>query len=384
MNNICNVCASNLTSPIYQSVDNSSITTMNKIITGKTEVYFCDACSHLQTNELPNLVEYYAQEYEINTASEESDQLYKVIDGKVIHRANHQAAVLLNKVDFAPGMRVLDYGCAGSPTLRKVIEAHPEVRPFLFDVTDRYIPSWEKFPQKAEWSTHQPDPAWYGTMDVVLSFYALEHVADLQKGLENIKALLKIGGTFYFVVPNAYNNIADFVVADHVNHFSRGSLLRLLEMHGFNSVEVDSESHEAAFIVKATLLTDPKPELTTIEGFEMLRSAALDIAGYWREIATRIREFEETVGAGQVAVYGAGFYGNFIASTLIHSDSVCCFVDRNHYLQGTTLNGKPILALEQMPRSVTHVFVGLNPRIARSNIEDIDDWRGRQLSYFFL
>jgi SAM-dependent methyltransferase len=384
MNTICNVCACNLTSPIYQSVDNSSITTMNKIISGKTEVYFCEACSHLQTNELPNLVEYYAKEYEVNTASEESDQLYKVVDGKLIYRADHQAAVLLSKVDFAPGMRVLDYGCAGSPTLRKVIEAHPEVKPFLFDVTDRYIPSWEKFPQKAEWSTHQPDSAWHGTMDIVLSFYALEHVADLQQGLANIKALLKIGGTFYFVVPNAYNNIADFVVADHVNHFSRGSLLRMLEKHGFGNVDVDAESHEAAFVVKATLLTDPKFMLSPIESFDELRSAALDMAGYWHQIATRIRECEVTVGAAQVAVYGAGFYGNFIASTLIYSDNIACFVDRNQHLQGSNMNGKPILAPEQMPRNVTHVFVGMNPRIARSNIEAIDCWRDRQLSYFFL
>jgi FlaA1/EpsC-like NDP-sugar epimerase len=221
-------------------------------------------------------------------------------------------------------------------------------------------------------------------MDIVLSFYALEHVADLQQGLANIKALLKTGGTFYFLVPNAYSNIADFVVADHVNHFSRGSLLRMLERHGFGNVEVDAESHEAAFVVKATLLTDPKSMLSPIESFDELRSAALDMAGYWHQIATRIREFEETVGAGQVAVYGAGFYGNFIASTLIHSDNIACFVDRNQHLQGTKMNGKPILAPEQMPRNVTHVFVGMNPRIARSNIEAIDCWRDRQLSYFFL
>jgi SAM-dependent methyltransferase len=384
MNITCNVCESSLGSPIYESADNSSITTMNKIIAGRTQVYFCDSCSHLQTNELPNLVEYYAQEYEINTASEDTDQLYKVVDGKVIYRADHQAAILLSKVAFSRGARVLDYGCAKSPTLRKVLEVHPDIRPFLFDVTDRYISAWEMFPQKAEWATHTPNPEWNGTMDVVLSFYALEHVADLAQGLKNIKALLKQGGTFYFLVPNAYNNIADFVVADHINHFSHGSLLRLLEKHGFGAVEIDAVSHDAAFVVKATLLTSPMSVLTSIDSFEALRVDALGMAKYWRDIAARIREFEGTVGNGDVAVYGAGFYGNFIASSLERSDRVACFVDRNQHLQGTELNGKPVLSPEQIPHSVTHVFVGLNPRIARENIQAIEDWRERGLSYFFL
>jgi SAM-dependent methyltransferase len=370
--------------PIYESADNSSITTMNKIIKGRTQVYFCESCSHLQTNALPNLAEYYAQEYEINTASEDTDQLYKVVDGRVVYRADHQAAILLSKVAFSRGDRVLDYGCAKSSTLRKVLEVHPGIRPFLFDVTDRYISAWEKFPQKAEWATHTPNPVWNGTMDVVLSFYALEHVADLTQSVENIKALLKQSGTFYFLVPNAYNNIADFVVADHINHFSHGSLLRLLEKHGFGEVEIDAVSHDAAFVVKSKLLTSPVSAFTSINSFDALRVDALGMAEYWRNIAARIRKFEGTVGGGDVAVYGAGFYGNFIASSLERLDRVACFVDRNQHLQRTRLNGKPVFSPEQMPHSVTHVIVGLNPRIARENIQTIEDWRNRGLSYFFL
>jgi hypothetical protein len=70
---------------------------MNKIIPGRTEVFFCGACGHLQTTELPNLDAYYATEYEINFASEDDDQLYKVIDGRPVYRAEHQANVLLRK-----------------------------------------------------------------------------------------------------------------------------------------------------------------------------------------------------------------------------------------------------------------------------------------------
>lgn len=384
MSIVCNVCEALLTTPLYESADNCSITTMNKLIEGKTQVYFCDACSHLQTSELPNLADYYAKEYEINSANEEADQLYKVVDGEIVYRANHQATVLLQKITLTHGACVLDYGCAKSPTLRKILQSRPDIKAFLFDVTDRYVPFWKAFPQGTEWSTHEPNPDWSETMDVVLSFYALEHVGALSQGLENIKRLLKIGGVFYFLVPNVYHNIADFVVADHVNHFSKNSLIRLLERHGFGDIEVDDESHDAAFVVKARLLCAPTEQLSSEQGADALRVAAQRMADYWQGIAARIRDFEDTVGTGSVAVYGAGFYGSFIASSLAESARIACVVDRNQHLQGKVLNGAPVLAPQQMPHSVTHVFVGLNPLVAKANIEAIQEWHGRALSYFYF
>ena len=141
----CNICAAPLGQPVYRSANNASITTMNKVIPGRTEVFFCGACGHLQTTELPNLDAYYATEYEINFASEDDDQLYKVIDGRPVYRAEHQANVLLRKLHFGAGHRVLDYGCAKAATLRKVATAHTDIVPYAFDVTDKYVPAWQRF-----------------------------------------------------------------------------------------------------------------------------------------------------------------------------------------------------------------------------------------------
>ena len=96
----CNVCESVLSSRLYESLGSVSVTTMNQVIDGTTEVYFCTHCGHAQTSELPSLVEYYANEYEINSASDEEDQLYKIVDGQKIYRAAHQASVLMSKVPF--------------------------------------------------------------------------------------------------------------------------------------------------------------------------------------------------------------------------------------------------------------------------------------------
>jgi SAM-dependent methyltransferase len=387
MSLLCNVCGSNFSSTIYESPEDRSITTMNQLVDGKTRVYFCQNCGHLQTNELPNLQEYYANEYEISRSSEDDDQLYKMVDGKPLYRSDQQAAVLQEKVDLFTGCRVLDYGCAKAPTLKKVVMNNPDIEPFLFDVTDKYLTFWEQFPNQAKYALFQPDNSWKDSMDVVLSFYALEHIADLNEAINNIKSLLKVGGGFYFIVPNVYANIADFIVADHINHFSKNSLTWLLSKEGFEDIIVDDQVHDAAFVVTAKL--SEKVELIPVEvnkqEISECYNLSWEMAGYWKEVLERILLFEKGMGDNSVvAIYGAGFYGHFIASSLSGLEKLCCFVDQNKFLHGLKIDDKPVLLPEELPNEVTHLLIGLNPRIARENIESIDYWKNRQISFFYL
>ena len=381
----CNVCAAPLGPALYRSAENASITTMNRVIAGRTEIFFCGACGHLQTSELPNLAQYYALEYEVNLQSDDDDQLYKVVDGRPVYRAEHQANVLLDKVGFADGARVLDYGCAKAATLRKVLARRPGIRPFAFDVTDKYVPFWEKFIEPGNWATHRANPAWNGTIDVVLSFYALEHVGDLRAFLDVVWKLLRHGGTFYFVVPNAYRNVADFVVADHINHFSEPSLRTMLARAGFEALDVDAESHDAAFVVIARKLDHPATAAPGPAGVDALRPRAAEMAQFWSDAVARVRAFEATLpNDARRAIYGAGFYGNFIAFALKEPDKVECFIDQNLHLQGREIHGKPIVAPAALDPGVDTIFVGLNPGQARNIIQGIAAWRDSRRAYLFL
>lgn len=383
--NCCNVCAGALGEPVYRSAGDRSFTTMNTPVGGRTEVHFCARCGHLQTSELPDLAHYYAKVYEINLASAEADQLYQIVDGQPVYRADHQARVLRAKVEFPPGCRVLDYGCAQAATLRKVVATSPGIRPFLFDVTDKYVGYWERFPVPTQWATHQVDPAWAAGMDVVLSFFAFEHIAGLERALADIKALLKPGGTFYLVVPNVLGNAADFIVADHVNHFTPASMRYLLAANGFDAVEVDDEAHDAALVVTARLAAAPVPRPPLPDAVELgaLAASARQMSAYWNEASARIRAFEAD-GDGPCAIYGAGFYGNFIAASLASPERVDCFVDRNKHLHGQACWGRPVVAPDELPENVRRVLVGVNPRAARGAIEAVEAWRGRGISFFYL
>lgn len=385
MDGTCNVCAAPLDDPVYESAENSSITTMNKVIAGKTRVHFCDACGHLQTSELPDLARYYAQEYEINLASEDDDQLYKVVDGRSVYRADHQAQTALAKLGLRGGERILDYGCAKAPTLRRIVSRVPGTIPMTFDLTDKYVRFWQTFVASGDWAVSTANPDWNGHVDVVLSFYALEHMANPGAAVAAIRALLKPGGTFYFIVPNTYANIADFVVADHINHFSVPSIERLMAGSGFDAVTVDDNAHDAAFVVTARKADGAGIGEADPQVLAKLRQRCIEMGRFWRDAAQGVQAFESALApTARAAIYGAGFYGNFVAATLREPSRIACFVDQNKHLQGRIVQGRPVVAPADLPEDIDALYVGLNPRSAREIIAGIDAWRDRRLQAYFL
>ncbi len=380
----CNVCASGLTEPVYRSPSAVSITSLCDVLPRPTEVYFCRACGHLQTPELPDLAAYYDEKYRILVESEEEDQLYDIGPLGKVFRADHQLNTLIAKVPLSQGAKVLDYGCAKGSTLRRLSQLQPDLRPHLFDVSRMYVKFWERFAKHGDWATHEVPANWAGRFDLVTSFYSLEHVAAPGEIVAKIAKLLRPGGVFYAIVPDTYQNVGDFVVADHVNHFSPASFARLLTDAGLSVREIDTEAQKSAMVAVAV-----KSPAHASSGFETapgsdLEARVQEISEYWRGFGESVRRFEaDHARAGKAAIYGSGFYGTFVASCLEHPERVVAFLDQNPFRQGQKLLAKPVSAPDDMPTDVELVYVGLNPAVARDEMAKLTNWAGRKLEYWF-
>lgn len=385
----CNICKYPLAVSIFSSKENISITSLCEVHPQKTEVFFCKNCGHLQTTPLSDLEAYYDLSYKILIDTEEEDQLYQVIDGQKKYRIDHQVETLLNKVILPQDARILDYGCAKSTTFKKLVQIRSDLTPHLFDVSEMYLAFWEKFVQADNWATYTVKPEWDEYFDLATSFFALEHVAKPEEMLMTIERLLKPGGVFYGIIPNTYTNIADFVVIDHINHFSKSSLEFLLKNTGFESIDIDTESHKGAFIITANkklIRNSPLLEkLSSQDSITNLEQQATSIAEYWYNITTKVRSFElEHCDSESVAIYGSGFYGTFIATCLENLNRIECFIDLSPYRQGKYLLEKPILSPQDLNKSTEIVYVGLNPQSSSRSIAEIDDWREYTHKYFYL
>ena len=77
--------------------------------------------------------------------------------------------------------------------------------------------------------------------DVITLWHVLEHVHDLHAYLDQLMRLLKPGGHLMIAVPNYTSadatyyaeNWAAYDVPRHLYHFAPGSMIRLLQQHGF-------------------------------------------------------------------------------------------------------------------------------------------------------
>ncbi len=378
----CYVCQSEDTREVYTS--EKSMTTLCKPHPAPTHVFFCSVCHHVQTREIPDIEAYYAHEYNILINSEEEDQIYAVEAGQKIFRFEHQARTLAQKVDLNLHKQVLDYGCAKSSTWRILKATQPHVDLHLFDVSDNYTPFWSKLTRDAtRQATFELPSHWKERFDLVTSFYAFEHISDLQTAMQNIAQVLHDEGLLYILVPDFLVNSADFVVVDHVNHFTADSVAYLFAAAGFELVDIDTESHYGGLIAvgKKRGETLPLPAPKDSE----LSNAIENIAHYWRNLDTRLLNFEAEHRGRPAVIYGSGFYGSYIASCLRDVSHVMCFLDQNpHRQQEETLMNKPILAPEQIPEAAEVVYVGLNPQIGRKAMAAMSLWETKEVEFCFL
>ena len=255
----------------------------------------------------------------------------------------------------------------------------------FFDVSKAYEKYWGKMAPPERWSTFTLREEWVDHFDIVTSLFSLEHVIDLDDTLRNIHRSLKNDGTFYVLVPNMYDNIADLIVADHANHFSTQSLCYLLQAHGFEVITMSSDDHAAAFTVVA-IKRNPPPKTWNGDqrsSIEQLRSEVAQMGKYWQNAAAHMHAFEDE-HPEDAAIYGAGFYGTFIATCIRNPSRLKCFIDQNLHLQGKTRIGVPIISPDKLDRSIRTLYIGLNPKIARASINDITEWKDRPNTYFFF
>ena len=381
----CNICTTGLDQPVYQS--ENSLTSLCDVFPQATRVRNCGYCGHLQTDEIKDAADFYATEYTILTESEEEDQIYEVHNGKKIYRTAHQVDVLRSKLTLDADTKILDYGCAKSSVMRTLQKDQPGLSPFLYDVSDRYLPFWEKFAESSNWAVCDIPSSWDGHFNVVTSFFALEHITRTAEVVEQITRLLTPGGVFYGIVPNVLTNSADLIVIDHVNHFTKSSLDCLLTSADLEVQDIDAEAHRGAFVFLAKRPMEHSGEswVPNKEEIAATSRALRALAEFWGSAAARLRDAEQdTADDGELAVYGAGFYGAFIKSCLLRPDRIRCFIDQNPFLQSSDLDGVPVLPPDDLPRDIHKVFVGLNPAHARQIIQNVAAFSGRDLSYVYI
>lgn len=377
---LCNVCNTSLDQPIYVATTNRALTSLCEIRDGTVQIWSCPQCSHLLGEAVIETQSYYESDYRISLDHDDEDQIYDIQGSHIVYRTDHQVAILLNKLEIPPHAKFLDYGCAKASTPRRLLTLRQDIQFYLFDVSEMYSSYWYQFLESERCATHHTPTDWHGQFDVITSFFALEHIPKPLDTVAHIASLLRDDGVFYGIVPDTFGNVADFVVIDHVNHFTSASLHTLLRLSGFNDIQIDSKVHRGALVFTARKqgpsTTCPEVRATYVQSKKL--------AKYWSELCFRVQQYEREHVNMPSAIYGAGFYGAYIASVLNWPERIEYFLDASPYQHNKQLFGKDIVSPQSLDESVKLLYVGLNPAIAREVIAKMDWLKERNLNLVFL
>jgi len=377
----CRVCENSKLVRIFHSPPRSIIA-ISRPIDLSVNVYLCAQCGHAQSEDI-DYDRFYDRDYQFQLGSRDHDELHAVVDGEKIFRTDLQARIAIDLLGIAGGAKVLDYGAAKASTLRKICNQRLDLVAHVFDVSSAYTHLWSEWIAKERQAEYRIPPSWVGTFDVVFSFFVLEHVARPNEVIREISNLLLPDGICMLTVPNPLANYSDFVVLEHVSHFTRSSLASLLRQNDLEIEHYSSDMFFGAHVVLARKVgggtaSKPSPDIQA----DIARLKA--VAEFWTTAQFRLHDAAQTSVGLSCAIYGASVYGSYIATRLEGHANIRCFIDRNPYVWGDSEFGIPIVGPDKLPEDVQLVYAGVNPLKAHDILDDVPEWRGRPIKTVFL
>ncbi|MCZ4350914.1 class I SAM-dependent methyltransferase [Roseovarius aestuarii] len=176
--------------------------------------------------------------------------------------------------------------------------------------------------------------------DLVMNRMTLEHIARPLDFVVNLRRWLAPGGTLITQVPNAERIIADQHVCElfyeHVNYFTKTSLVHLLERAGFKSNRVEITYDGQSLTVYSRLDPSKKPVThSTVSGLENNLGASLArFSTDWNRILN-----DRLAKGREIWLWGTGSRATtFLAFACEHA-SVTGAVDINPMREGSYVLG---------------------------------------------
>jgi len=281
-----------------------------------------------------------------------------------------------------PGSRIVDFGCASAGLLRQLKDkGYPNVLGVDPSPASAEV-ARSRHGIRVVTTGLQEVTEEYGTFDLLIQVGVLEHIRDVDTALLAIKQALRPGALTYVEVPDV-TGFADCYSApfqqfsvEHINFFSRSSLIRLMGRMGFEPVEVLRGARAHSADAQMPIVYGMFRVGASLGGGRYERDAETEPA--LRRYIKQSSEAEAGVGNvidGLVAsqepllVWGVGTHTlHLMETTAFRRLNVLAFVDSNPSYQDRMLAGRHVITPSQVAQYPQRILI--SSQVFQSEIDD--------------
>ena len=167
----------------------------------------------------------------------------------MLHFMNFGHAPLTNwglgQVTFRDGMTMLDIGCGGGATLKRLLKRSPGGKVYGIDISEESVSKARNVNKRllgsqvfVEQGSAESLPWDDRTFDVVTAVETVYFWPDLPKCFQEVKRVLKPGGQFAIILEVIESDSVWTNVVEGMTVYSPEQLKDMLEQAGFSDVEV--------------------------------------------------------------------------------------------------------------------------------------------------
>ncbi|MFH0986168.1 MAG: class I SAM-dependent methyltransferase [Candidatus Omnitrophota bacterium] len=257
--------------------------------------------------------------------------------------------------------RAIDVGCGNGATLSAMSRLLPGWSLSGYELGDGTLPRLSRIPRFEKLCTGTLE-AIDGPFDLVTLVHALEHFPSPSDALSRLAKVVG-DGKIFIEVSNIEENPFDILIADHLMHFSPGTLSNLLGRFGFAQtlVATDWIPKEISLLAQGDRNEKTKdrpgtsPETNGVAVFARVKH-------YVEWLKAAVERVHELAHKG----HPFGIFGTSIAATWLDGTlpgGADFFVDEDPSRIGREHRGKPILSPSQVPAG-SKVYFALAPDLA--------------------
>lgn len=353
----CNVCGAASLDEVAEYRELPRVSSDCKPVPAGGALLTCTVCGGIQKAATPEFLADIGRIYDAYDVYYQGGGLEQIVFDSLSNTGMRRSQLLSGRLaasNLLPSRgRAIDLGCGNGGFLRALSDRLPGWEFLGLELDDRHRETLMTIPNFVE-LRHEDVKALSGQFDFISMIHALEHFLDPFETLQALRKNVAPGGLIYIQIPNVQENPFDLLIADHVSHFSPGSLRAILGRAGYEVVSLSTDWVKKELSVLARPTDDAKPATPPYHPLSLAKdNIAWLAATLWlaRDTAASVPHF---------ALFGTSIAATWLSGAL--GDRIEFYIDEDAGRQGRDFFGKPIYSLADASKEAT-IFVGLAPVI---------------------